>query len=141
MAAFKAPSTATFGGSDVSVEQSDGLSPIRPHSGGAAPHGVAVPAVRGSSPVGAGGGSPPTIPSHSKEGNLERGCPPTPPSVEALMSESWEMHNEEMGNTPPSNGKAKSGEGASQGRSPSTPSWWIHKALAYESRGNDSRQE
>ena len=120
MAAFKAPSTATFGGSDVSIEQSDGLSPIRPHSGGAAPHGVAVPAVGGSRAVGAGGGSQPTTPSHSKEGSGDRGSQPTPPSVAALLSDNWEMYSEEMGNTPPSTDKAKSGEGASQGRSPST---------------------
>ena len=130
MAAFKAPSTATFGGSDVSIEHIDGLSPIRPHSGGASPHGVAVPAVSGSSTVGAGGGSPPTIPSHSPGGEgLERGSQPTSPSVQALLSESWEMYEEEMGNTPPSNGKAKIGEGANKGRSPSTPRGGFTKHL------------
>ena len=56
MAAFKAPSTATFGGSDVSMGSFDGpQSPIKPHNGGASPRGVAVPVVVGLGSQGAGG--------------------------------------------------------------------------------------
>ena len=133
MAAFQAPSTATFGGSDQETGSMDGLSPVKQPYGAATLRGVAAPIEAAQGKLSEGGGPKPACPVRNQDSTDK---PATPPRSHGSLP-SWECHSEEMGRTPPTSKEeqgARNSEVAIRGR-------WFSTAVIHNNGLNQDKKE